>query len=129
MKLQKQHSYEYEGKEHYKYVITIPKKAIEKVKWKAGDELEAQVRENYLVVKKVEDEEREKGKKMSYDEFKKKIEEVLKIESEGLTWTGIKEKAKLQQKVPNNMWVKMMESEIGLVREKRERRTIWRLRE
>jgi bifunctional DNA-binding transcriptional regulator/antitoxin component of YhaV-PrlF toxin-antitoxin module len=129
MKLQKQHSYEYEGKEHYKYVITIPKKAIEKVKWKAGDELEAQVRENYLVVKKVEDEEREKGKKMSYDEFKKKIEEVLKIESEGLTWTGIKEKAKLQQKVPNNMWVKMMESEIGLVREKRERRTIWRLKE
>jgi hypothetical protein len=99
------------------------------VKWKAGDELEAQVRENYLVVKKVEDEEREKGKKMSYDEFKKKIEEVLKIESEGLTWTGIKEKAKLQQKVPNNMWVKMMESEIGLVREKRERRTIWRLKE
>lgn len=129
MKLQKQHSYEYEGKEHYKYVITIPKKAIEKVKWKAGDELKAQVRENYLVVKKVEDEEREKGKKMSYDEFKEKIEEVLKIESEGLTWTGIKEKAKLQQKVPNNMWVKMMESEIGLVREKRERRTIWRLRE
>lgn len=129
MKLQKQHSYEYEGKEHHKYVITIPKKVIEKVKWKAGDELEAQVRENYLVVKKVEDEEREEGKKMSYDEFKEKIEEVLKVESEGLTWIGIKEKAKLQQKVPNNMWVKMMETDIGLVREKRERRTIWRLRE
>jgi len=129
MKLQKQRSYEYEGKEHYKYAITIPKKAVEKVKWKAGDELEAQVRENYLVVKKVGDEKMEEGKKMSYEEFKDKIEEVLKGESEGLTWTEIKERANLQQKVPNNMWVKMMESDIGLVREKRERRTIWRLKE
>ena len=128
MKLQKQRSYKYEGKEHHKYVITIPKKAIEKVKWKAGDELEAQVRENYLVVKKVGDEEMEEEKKMSYEEFKEKVEEVLKVESAGLTWTEIKERAKLHQKVPNNMWVKMMESDIGLVREKKERRTIWRLK-
>ena len=129
MKLQKQRSYKYEGKEHHKYVITIPKKAIEKVKWKAGDKLEAQVRENYLVVKKVGDEEMGEGKKMSYDEFKEKVEEALKAEPEGLTWTEIRGRANFKQKVPNNMWVKMMETDIGLVREKKERRTIWGLKE
>jgi bifunctional DNA-binding transcriptional regulator/antitoxin component of YhaV-PrlF toxin-antitoxin module len=128
MKLQKQRSYEYEGKEHYKYVITIPKKMVETMRWGEGDELRAQVRENYLVLKKVGEKEIEKGEKTSYEEFKKKVEEVLRAESGGLTWAEIKKRTNLRQKVPNNMWVKMMENDIGLVREKRERRTIWRLK-
>jgi len=90
--------------------------------------LRAQVRENYLVLKKVGEKEIEKGEKTSYEEFKKKVEEVLRAESGGLTWAEIKKRTNLRQKVPNNMWVKMMENDIGLVREKRERRTIWRLK-
>jgi bifunctional DNA-binding transcriptional regulator/antitoxin component of YhaV-PrlF toxin-antitoxin module len=128
MKLQKQRSYEYGGKEHYKYVVTLPKKPIEKIGWKAGDELEAEAMGNQIVIKKVEGGEMKEAKKMPYEEFKKKIEKILKEEPEGLTWTEIKKRANFQQKVPNNMWVKMMENDIGLVREKKERVIIWRLK-
>ncbi len=129
MKLQKQRSYEYEGKEHYKYAITIPKKAVEKLKWKAGEELEAHVGEDYLVIKKIRGVKTKGEKKMSYEEFRMIVERILRVEPEGLTWTEIKKKAGFYQKVPNNMWVRLMETDIGLVRDKRERRTIWRLKE
>lgn len=65
---------------------------------------------------------------MSYEEFRDKIEKVLKSNSEGLTWTEIKTKLKLPQKVPNNKWVRMMEKDIGLTRIKEQKGTVWRLK-
>jgi len=64
----------------------------------------------------------------AYEEFKKKIEEVLKGVPEGLTWTEIKQRLGLPQKVPNNKWVRMMEKDIGLIRAKEARGVVWRLR-
>lgn len=55
---------------------------------------------------------------VGYDNFKDKIEEILKTSEIPLTWTQIKEKAGFTQKVPNNKWVRQMENDIGLKREK-----------
>jgi hypothetical protein len=56
------------------------------------------------------------------------IETILREAKKPLTWTEIKEKAGFQQKVPNNKWVKWMEEDIGLVRERtKDGRTLWRL--
>ena len=63
-----------------------------------------------------------------YDEFKTKIETILKAEPNGLTWTDIKKRLSLPQKVPNNKWVRMMETDIGLMRQTEKGKIIWRLR-
>lgn len=63
-----------------------------------------------------------------YEKFRAPIERILKQAKKPLTWTEIKEKAGFEQKVPNNKWVKWMEEDIGLVREKtKDGKTLWRL--
>jgi len=63
-----------------------------------------------------------------YEKFKIQIEAVLKAEPAGLTWTEIKTKLGLPQRAPNNLWVRMMEKDIGLIREKGQKGTIWKLK-
>ena len=64
----------------------------------------------------------------NYENFRDAIERILKEAKEPLRWTKIKEKAGFQQKVPNNRWIRWMEEDIGLVREKtKEGKTLWRL--
>lgn len=67
------------------------------------------------------------ARKMSYEEFRDKIEEVLKKYPEGTTWTQIREDAELEQKWPNNKWVRRMDEDIGLTREKVKGQMTWRL--
>ena len=63
-----------------------------------------------------------------YEKFRDLIEKILKQVKEPLTWTEIKERVGFEQKVPNNKWVKWMEEDIGLVREKtKDGKTLWRL--
>jgi len=63
-----------------------------------------------------------------YEKFRDPIEQILKEAKGSLTWTEIKEKANFKQKVPNNKWVKWMEEDIGLVRERTtDGKTLWRL--
>lgn len=63
-----------------------------------------------------------------YEKFRDTIKRILEEAKEPLTWTEIKEKASFQQKVPNNKWVKWMEEDIGLVRERtKDGKTLWRL--
>jgi len=52
MHLQGQKSREYKGKEYHKYWIVLPNKIIEKLKWKQGDELEAETKDDKLVIEK-----------------------------------------------------------------------------
>jgi len=52
MKLQKQLSRKVKDVEYAKWVLVIPPNIIEKLKWKEGQELEAEIKENVLVVKK-----------------------------------------------------------------------------
>lgn len=54
MKLQKQLSRRYEDKEYAKYVIVIKPKIIEKLGWKNGEELGAEIKGEKLVIEKEE---------------------------------------------------------------------------
>ena len=52
MKLIKQKGRIYEGKEYFKYLIVVPNKLVEKLKWKGGEELEAEVKGKKLVIER-----------------------------------------------------------------------------
>ena len=52
MHLQKQLSRKYEGKEYAKYVIVVKPSIIEKLGWKNGEELDAEVKGDKLVIEK-----------------------------------------------------------------------------
>lgn len=55
---------------------------------------------------------------MTYEAFSGSISKVLR-EAEGLlTWTEVRTKAGLPQAFPNNKWVRRMEADIGLKRER-----------
>ncbi|MEM3697459.1 MAG: hypothetical protein QXQ94_08195 [Candidatus Bathyarchaeia archaeon] len=68
-------------------------------------------------------------KKMTYEDFKRIVKEELEKEQKGLTWIELKRRRpELYQNVPNNRWVRNLEKEIGLVREKGGAKTIWRIK-
>ena len=52
MRLIKQHGRKYNETDYYKYIVVIPNKLIEKLGWKRGEDLEADVKEGKLVIKK-----------------------------------------------------------------------------
>jgi len=128
MQLQRQISRIVDGNEYAKWIIVIPPSQIEELGWNEGMELESSAKRKTLVVRP-QARPREKPKKMSYEEFRERISEILKRKPEGLSWTEIRDRLKLPQKVPNNLWVRMMEKDIGLVRtlDNKTAKTIWRL--
>jgi len=68
-------------------------------------------------------------KEMTYEEFKAIIKEELEKAPEGLTWTQIrKRRLELYQRWPANQWVRQMEKDIGLIRERVKGTPIWRLK-
>lgn len=128
MKLQKQTTRKIGNVEYAKWVITIPPSQIEKIGWKEGDNLESVVKGKSLIVKQMASLPK-KPEKMTYEEFKKIVKEEIEKVPKGLTWTEIKtRRSEFHQKVPNNLWVRMLESDIGLIRKKRlDGKTVWRL--
>jgi bifunctional DNA-binding transcriptional regulator/antitoxin component of YhaV-PrlF toxin-antitoxin module len=128
MKLQRQVTRVVEDKEYTKWVITIPPEQIESLGWKEGEELESRLGKNSLIIKKASLKNKDSGK-MTYEEFKNAILNLLRTEPQGLSWMEIKKRLNLPQKVPNNLWVKMMERDIGLVRHLNHKtsKTIWRV--
>ena len=66
---------------------------------------------------------------MTYEDFKTTVEHVLIEAGNPLTWSQIKQRAGLPQKVPNNKWVRQMETNIGLIRGKgKGGKMLWRLK-
>lgn len=53
---------------------------------------------------------------MTYEDFRDKIEQVLRSSKTDLTWTEIRTIAGLPQLFPNNQWVRKMEKDIKLCR-------------
>lgn len=54
---------------------------------------------------------------MTYEEFRDAVQGVLS-DGQPITWTELRTKAKLPQAFPNNQWVRRMERDIGLRRDK-----------
>lgn len=56
VKLQKQFSYEYNGKRHFKHVLIVPDDAVKELGWNGGQDLEIRVEKGQLIaeVKKAE---------------------------------------------------------------------------
>lgn len=52
MRLLSTKSREYKGKEYRKYFIILPNKLIEKLGWKTGQDLEAEEKDNKLIIEK-----------------------------------------------------------------------------
>lgn len=61
----------------------------------------------------------------SYESFRDAIQQVLMSSDCPMTWTAIRTQAGLEQKFPNNQWVRRMEQDIGLVRAKARGQTVW----
>lgn len=132
MKLQKVVAYKYGDKTQYKYIITIPEERVQELGWKEGSELKDSARGKSLVIDFVSEPVRKRAKvaepKMSYQEFRDKIRDALLYSDHGLTWTELRDHLKLEQVVPNNKWVRQMESDIGLIRVKDIRGVVWRVK-
>ena len=52
MRLLSQISREYKGNEYRKYWVVISNKLIKKLKWKTGEDLEAEVKKGKLIIEK-----------------------------------------------------------------------------
>ena len=64
----------------------------------------------------------------TYEDFRDVIRRTLKSATSPLTWTEIRTNAKLPQMFPNNQWVRRMEKDIKLVRQRDAHGIIqWRL--
>jgi hypothetical protein len=55
---------------------------------------------------------------MDYSEFRDTIRTTIEEAGKPLTWTEIRTEARLPQMLPNNGWVRRMESDINLLRQK-----------
>ena len=56
MQLQKQLNRVVNDKEYAKYLLVIPPEAVEQLKWKVGEELEHEVKDQTLIVRKADSE-------------------------------------------------------------------------
>ncbi len=52
MKLTSTNTREYKGKTYKKYFIILPNKLVEKLGWKTGTELEADVKKDKLIIER-----------------------------------------------------------------------------
>ena len=65
---------------------------------------------------------------MRYVEFRDAIGRELRRCPSGLTWVALKERLKLRYGIPCPEWVRQMEQEVGLVRERGSSRAFtWKL--
>jgi hypothetical protein len=61
---------------------------------------------------------RPKKSMMTYDTFSKTVADTLRKAGRALTWTELRTEARLPQAFPNNQWVRRMEADIGLRRQR-----------
>jgi hypothetical protein len=60
----------------------------------------------------------DRERKMSYEEFRDKVKAVLAQAHRPMTWTQIRTEGALSQMYPNNQWVRRMEQDIKLDRQR-----------
>ncbi len=55
---------------------------------------------------------------MQFEEFRDRIKAAIESSKTPITWTEVRTTAKLPQAFPNNQWVRRMEKDFGLIRER-----------
>lgn len=66
-------------------------------------------------------------KRHAYIEFREKVEKALQREKDGLTWGQLKKKGEIDQTRLCYTWVRQLEDEIGLTRERHGHNVYWKL--
>jgi hypothetical protein len=67
---------------------------------------------------------------MVYEKFKQEVARILEETEKPVTWNEIKASStKLKQKAPYHVYVQKLQGDIGLVRFKHEKKTVWALRQ
>jgi hypothetical protein len=67
---------------------------------------------------------------MVYEKFKQEVARILGEKDTPVTWNEIKASStKLKQKAPYHVYVQKLQGDIGLVRFKHEKKTVWALRQ
>jgi bifunctional DNA-binding transcriptional regulator/antitoxin component of YhaV-PrlF toxin-antitoxin module len=128
MRLQKQISRRVGGKSYGKWVITLPGSLVSKLGWDEGTELEAEAQGELLILRKeIDGGEMEQPDKQDYETFKKAVYEGLRGEREGLTWGQLRVKQGMKQARPFHDWVRALEKDIGLIRQRKGTQIYWRL--
>jgi len=128
MRLQKQISRRVRGRSYEKWVITLPGFLVSKLGWDEGTELDAEAQGELLILRKeVDGEEVEQPEKQDYEAFKQQVHDGLKGEREGLTWSQLREKQGMKQARPFHDWVRALEKDIGLIRQRKGTQIYWRL--
>jgi len=70
-----------------------------------------------------------KMERNTYVEFREKVKTALQGERDGLAWNQLKKKAEIEQAYLCYIWVRQLENEIGLTRERHGRKVYWKLKE
>ncbi len=130
MKLQRVESRSVGDRSYYKYVLTLPEELVRAAGWSAGSPIEGKavgLEIRLLPAKGTTALADTIRRESDYEQFRNRIRSALTTSKEGLTWGELRERLRLPQKVPNNVWVRRLERDIKLLRLKGPSGTRWRL--
>ncbi len=129
MRLQRVQSRKVGDRTYHKFVLTLPEEIVSAAGWEAGAEVSARVKGQKVVLSYAgtTGPAPRKAKKTDYEEFREAIRSELASNPDGLRWSELRTRLQLDQKVPNNIWVRRLERDIRLLRVKDVIGTRWRL--
>jgi len=115
---------------YVKYQVVIPTHMVTQLGWQGDDEVNFEIdrRRRLFLQAHPATQSTQKEKRMGYDEFRKEVHRILISAPDGLTWTEICEKGTNLPARPSALWVRRLESDIGLKRlpEAKTYRKIWK---
>ncbi len=110
-----------------KYQVVIPEDTVKKVGWNVGAELTFQVdREKRVIISLSPP--TIKPRKLTFDEARTALFNILISTPRGLTWTEIRERNPTLPQIPSPFWTRRFEFDLGLKREKDEKtgKVLWK---
>jgi bifunctional DNA-binding transcriptional regulator/antitoxin component of YhaV-PrlF toxin-antitoxin module len=127
MRLQRSVSRRVNGKEYIKFQLVIPNEFTSQLGWNGGDFIQGAItRGGGFLLRKTEP--KQQDKKPSYCQFRDAVASVLIKHPGGTVWTTIVHEGGLAQKTPSPIYVRKMEQE-GMLERQRDAATsqvIWK---
>lgn len=119
----------FKDKEYIRNQIVLPKKLVEPLDWKSGDNLEGKITSNSLLIYKTDP--KEMIKKINYEQFEKMVINILMSNPNGCSWSELQQKSGISQKTPSPIWTNRMihEGKLERYRDTKTSSFIWKLPE